>query len=255
MTSHTPKKHLGQNFLTDQSVIDDLVTAAEINNETLVVEIGPGKGAVTASLLKQATNLIAVELDDDLIPLLNERFGNNEGFTLKHQDILDEPFSAISTEPFTLVSALPFQITSPLLHKIVIEHCTGKVIITRVALLIQKEVAKKVVAAPPNASYFSNLMQVYGTAALIREVPREVFDPVPNVDGAIITLVPHEHALIPSEDVQRFQKFLRNGFSSPRKMLNKVFDPKVLGEAGIDPSLRAEALVFGEWVELFERTK
>lgn len=255
-----PKKELGQNFLINQEVIDALVEAGEVSKEDIILEIGPGLGDVTQTLAKHAGFVVAAELDADLIPTLQQNLSDFDNIEIVQVDALK---FLRNPEIFTLqtdnrakinkiVSSLPYQITSPLLHELVLH----KEKIKMSALLIQKEVAERILAVAPGANYMSMFLQTFLDISYIATVDKENFDPVPQVDGAIIKIkVKSEKAeekIVPENEIVRYSKFLHHGFAQQRKMLNKRFDKEILEKAGIDPTRRAETLSVKEWMSLFK---
>lgn len=242
------KKMYGQNFLICEDVVEELVDSAKLEINDVVLEIGPGEGAVTAKLLEKVVMLYTVEVDRDLIPGLERRFAkkleiiNKDALLyLKSQEFLETGINKI-------VSSLPYQITSPLLHLLV--GLKNK--IQFVSLLIQKEVAEKILERAPDSNYLSIFLGTFFEIKIVSFVEKECFNPVPEVDGAIITFKTKSEPLIKVEDIERYSKFLHHGFREQRKMLNKRFDKKLLESCGIDATRRAETLTIKEWVKLFE---
>jgi len=240
------KKELGQNFLIDGKVVESLVNTANLTGDDIVLEIGAGEGVVTKELIKQAKYVYAVEFDADLIPHLNSTIKQFSNSTIINDDVL-KVMADIETvrndwKVTKFVGSIPYQITSPLIHQIVTYYQLPT------TLLMQKEVAERITAKAPNATYLANLVAYWGEATLTEVVPKEVFDPVPKVDGAIVTFRPHQK--VPS-DITKFSKFLHRGFSSPRKMLNKIFDKELLLSCRIDPTRRAESLTLEDWKKLY----
>ncbi|MCG2685906.1 rRNA adenine N(6)-methyltransferase family protein, partial [Candidatus Parcubacteria bacterium] len=148
---------------------------------------------------------------------------------------------------FKVVGSIPYQITSPLVHKLLMSTPQPQVI----CLVIQKEVAQKIVAAPPRASYLSNFVGAFAKAKVVRWIKPGAFRPQPKVDSAIIKITPRVRTdgLPP----QKFSRFLHRGFAHPRKMLNKAFPEKVLQEAGINPQARAQELELQQWLNLLQK--
>lgn len=246
-----PKKSLGQNWLLDQEVIEKLISAAEIGTKDIVLEIGAGTGAVTQKLAARAKHVIAVEFDRDLIPPLTETLAPFKNVTILNQNILDFPLSSLSANNQQLtatkiVGAIPYQITSPLFHKIFFEHPLVK----KIALIIQKEVAEKICAQPPDGNYWSNFVQNYAEVKMGPVIPPEAFFPPPAVDSAIISLSftkTQEAEISPP----RWSKFMHRGFSHPRKMLHKAFPKETLAKLNLDTTRRPQTLSLEEWHQLF----
>jgi len=251
LTGLTPKKSFGQNFLIDQEVVTDLVSAADLTRKDVVVEIGSGTGVVTKELAKRAGKVLAFEFDRDLIPVLEKNLSGFDNIEIINGDFLKLGDSFIlssikESTPYKIVGSIPYQITSPLIHKIIIFEPQPSLVV----LLIQKEVSEKITAKPPKATYLSNIVKLFGSVEIVRPVPKTAFWPVPKVDGAITKLkVKSEKFKV---DVEDFQKFLHRGFQNPRKMLRTKFDAVDLENCGIDPTRRAQTLEFEEWLKLYE---
>lgn len=248
-----PKKDLGQNFLTDPRVVQMLVRAILPTPEDIVVEIGSGTGIVTKELAKLVKKVVGVEFDRDLIPTLEGNLAEFKNVEIINQDILKTDLEALwckipNRQNIKLIGSIPYQITSPLIHKLVATEGWSVAV-----LLIQKEVAAKITARAPQATYLSNLTQTFCDVKKIINVPKTAFRPRPKVDGAIIKL---EKKTNPIEVLpQEWSNFLHQGFAHPRKMLRKVFDGALLQQAGIDPQARAQELTEENWRELFKLLK
>ena len=252
-----PKKRFGQNFLVDEKVVADLVAAANLTKEDVVIEVGAGTGVVTKELAKRAGKVITFELDHDLIPILEKNLQEFHNVEILNQDFLSvgpQPFSHLTMQPFKLVGSIPYQITSPLVHKLLTFEPEPSLVV----LLIQKEVAEKITARPPKATYLSNIVKLLGGlpagrqgVEIVRSVPKTAFWPVPAVDGAIVKCSCAPLARL--SDIKNFQKFLHHGFRHPRKMLRTKFDTVDLESVGIAPTRRAQTLEFDEWLDLWMR--
>lgn len=260
-------------------VVADLVAAGKIDENDAVLEVGPGLGNVTAQLVEKAERVMAVEIDSDLVARLHERFDTQKNLEIIHADILSIDIKSIKSikNSYKIVSSLPYQITSPFLHKVIFGELGD---IQHLSLIIQKEVADKICAKPPKASYWSNLISLWGRVDYLQTIAPSNFDPPPKVYSALIklqkhltplfsssqpntTMLPTSHERIPSQKhttifsptrsgIQHFANFLHHGFSSPRKMLNKVFEVEDLNKAGIDPQRRAETLTLEEWQTIYK---
>ena len=243
------KSRLGQNFLTDKSIVADLIKAADVTGSDVLLEIGSGSGFVTEEIIKVAKKVYSVEIDQILIPKLLEKFKSeikNGKLEVIHNDILkilENNSWTTSRNVTNIIGSIPYQITSPLIHLLINNENLPATI------LMQKEVAERLTAKTPHATYLSNYVANWGLAQVVQVVSKKVFDPVPEVDGAIVTLVPHSS---PSIDTIKFSKFLHLGFSNPRKMLNKVFDKETLLKLNIDHTRRAETLSLDEWYKLYK---
>lgn len=246
-----PKPKLGQNFLHDQQAIRRIVAALGDCSRETVVEIGPGRGAVTRVLVERAARIVAIELDDALIAHLRAEFPADR-VTIVHQDVLDFNFATISAQtgrPVAVVGNLPYYITSPILLKLAASHAD----LDRAVLMMQREVANRVTAQPGSRDYglLSVSVQLYGPVEQLFTLPPGAFSPPPQVHSSIIRwrFAPRFGAL--GVEPNEFLKFVRQAFAQKRKTLaNNLraagFLPMKLTEAftsaEIDPQIRAEAL-------------
>ncbi|GMR19349.1 MAG: 16S rRNA (adenine(1518)-N(6)/adenine(1519)-N(6)) -dimethyltransferase RsmA [Patescibacteria group bacterium] len=237
------KKSLGQNFLIDPRVADDLVKAAEITEKDIVLEVGAGTGAVTRPLAQKARRVIAVEIDPKLTSQLQTNLKGLGNVEIIHADIL-----TLSPNHYTLATkiagSIPYQITSPLIHKLLKLKNRPK----SITFIIQKEVAEKITAQPPKASYLSNFIANFGKAEIIRTIQPGAFHPSPKVDSAIlkITLYPKPFISDPG-----LEAFLHRGFAHPRKMIKHSLPAETLKKARIDPHRRPATLTQEEWASLY----
>lgn len=248
-----PKKELGQNFLRDLSAVESLISASGPKKTDNYLEIGPGEGAVTQLLAPRTSSVLAVELDPELIPNLEKLSASFNNISIVNGDVLKilcGDASIRGSKINKVIGSIPYQITSPLLHSLA--KLTLTISIESATLLIQKEVAKKITAGVPNASYLSNFVQTYFDVKYIQTVPKEYFYPVPKVDGAVVFLQPvgldEKTSVVEPE---RWSSFLHKAFEHPRKMLRKVFDEKILKEAGIVPTQRPQEIGLENWTKLF----
>lgn len=252
-------KSLGQNFLTDESVLTDIVEGAEVNNEDLVIEIGPGVGSLTAKLLCKAKRVVSIELDNDLIPILETELGQEPNFTLIHNDALKVDFNEIIGEEKSvkLVANLPYYVTTPIIARLLKEDYKFK----SLTIMIQKEVAERIDAEPNCKEYgaLSLMVQYYCNTKIIRRVPPSCFIPRPKVDSIVIRLDKLSEPRVNVKDEKLMFDIIRNSFNMRRKTLwNGV---KFLGlpkeslenafeKAGIDPKRRGETLSLQEFAKL-----
>ena len=252
-------KSLGQNFLTDESVLTDIVEGAEVNNEDLVIEIGPGVGSLTAKLLCKAKRVVSIELDNDLIPILETELGQEPNFTLIHNDALKVDFNEIIGEEKSvkLVANLPYYVTTPIIARLLKEDYKFK----SLTIMIQKEVAERIDAEPNCKEYgaLSLMVQYYCNTKIIRRVPPSCFIPRPKVDSIVIRLDKLTQPRVNVKDEKLMFDIIRNSFNMRRKTLwNGV---KFLGlpkeslenafeKASIDPKRRGETLTLEEFARL-----
>ena len=255
-------KSLGQNFLVDDSVPRDIVLGAEVNEEDLVIEIGPGVGTLTVQLLKKAKKVVAIELDNDLIPILTQELGENPNFTLIHNDALKVDFNEIIGEEKSvkLVANLPYYVTTPIIVKLLKDGYNFK----SLTIMIQKEVAERMNAEPGNKDYgsLSLLVQYYCNTRIIRKVPPQCFIPRPKVDSIVIRLDRLEEPKVKVENEKLFFEIIRSSFNMRRKTLwngvkniglSKESLELAFKEANVDPKRRGETLTINEFAILSDK--
>ncbi len=252
-------KSLGQNFLVDDSVLSDIVNGAEVSNEDFVIEIGPGVGTLTAQLLMKAKRVTAIELDNDLIPILQKELGANENFDLIHKDALKVDFNELigDEKSVKLVANLPYYVTTPIILKLLKDGYKFK----SLTIMIQKEVAERINAEPDCKEYgaLSVLVQYYCNTSIIRKVPPTCFIPRPKVESIVIKLDRLEEPRVKAKDIKLMFELVRAGFNMRRKTLWNAaktlkVDKEKLEEAfeksGVDPKRRAETLTLQEFATL-----
>ena len=261
---HSAKKRLSQNFLQDLNVRDQIVRAGAPVPGELVLEIGPGLGFLTEALLASGANVVAVELDDDLIPRLQHKFAGeiaSGALTLVHGDALTVDLDAYVPVggAWRVIANIPYHVTSPLLHRFLLLANPP----SRVVLLVQLEVAERVAAAPGDWSYLTAFVQARTTASVVARVPREAFDPVPGVDSAILLLerrTGDDAFTLSPHDEERLWRLVQAGFRERRKKLRNALPRALpilesdivaaLGRAGLSPDQRAQTLSVADWVSL-----
>ena len=251
------QKKFGQNFLIDRSVLSGIVEAGNVGPEDFVVEIGPGIGTMTQYLAESAGQVLAVEIDDKLIPVLQETLGSYENASVLHQDVLTVDFAEIAEvknqgRPLKFVANLPYYITTPILMQLI----QNQVPFTSITVMVQKEVAERMQAQPGSKDYgaLSVAVQYYTDPQLDFIVGKGSFIPQPNVDSAVITLRPKEEPLHPQVKPEHMFTVVRAVFNQRRKtLLNALANGGVLGgnkaaiteailAAGFEPSVRGEGL-------------
>jgi 16S rRNA (adenine1518-N6/adenine1519-N6)-dimethyltransferase len=257
-------KSLGQNFLIDDTVLTDIVEGAEVKQEDVVIEIGPGVGSLTRELLKKAKKVYSIELDSDLIPILNEELKDYENFALIHKDAMKVDYNEIigNEESVKLVANLPYYVTSPIIAKLL----TGGYKFKSLTIMIQKEVAERIAADPNNKDYgsLSLLVQYYCNTKIIRHVKPGAFIPPPKVDSIVIRLDKLDSPKVPVKDPDLMFKVIRDSFNMRRKTLwnalkNIGLDKenlyKAFENAGIDSRRRGETLSLEEFARLSDSIK
>lgn len=265
---HT-KKSFGQNFLTDLNVLNNIVTAANITKDDNVIEIGPGIGALTEQLAQAAGEVLALEIDADLIPVLDEVLAPYDNVTVLNQDVLEANLPALIQEQFTdptkpvkVVANLPYYITSPILMNLL----ASPVDWAAICVMMQKEVAQRLTAAPGTKQYgaLTLAIEYQMDAKIAFDVSRRVFVPLPNVDSAIVVLTPRKQQLaVQPFDKQKLFGFIRGCFAHRRKSLwnnlqgvigkqpaTKDKMAAVLDELGISPQIRPERLTLDQFIAL-----
>jgi len=255
-----PSKGLGQNFLVDRSILPQILAAAALSPEDRVVEIGPGVGVLTLPLARSVRQLIAVELDRRLYPYLHTVLAPFPGARLIEGDALHFDPATLAPGPYKLVANIPYYITSAILrHFLDSSHPP-----TRIVLMVQKEVAERIVAQPPDMSLLAVSVQFYGRPEIWATVPAQAFFPPPKVDSAILlieTFEPMERPC-PGVDPTRFFAVARAGFGQKRKQLinslsaglklDKSQVHTAMQQAGLEETRRAESLSLEEWGRLYQ---
>lgn len=260
------KKSLGQNFLVDVNILENIIKQAGIDKTSGVIEVGPGIGALTEQLAIYAEKVVAFEIDQRLFPILADTLNDYPNVELIHQDILQADVAkAIEAnfnpgQPIHIVANLPYYITTPILMKLLRERLS----VASLTVMIQKEVAARMAAKPNTKSYGSLTIavQYYTKAAVVMQVPRSVFMPQPNVDSSILRLVTRENPPVHVEDEDFFFKLVKACFAQRRKTLRnnltsfykEKYDKEVITEVldriGIDGMRRGESLTMEEFALL-----
>ncbi len=260
-----PNKSFGQNFLIDRSVLMRIVEAAEITASDSILEVGAGTGVLTRELAQRAQRVIAVELERDMLALLaktTQRYANVE--LLARNLLFLNPVDVFGNAPYKLVANLPYYITAPTFRHFLESENPPQCIV----VMVQQEVAQRIVAAPGDMSLLAVSIQFYGRPRIIEQVPASAFYPAPKVDSAILRIdVNPQHALNPQtpltiEERDRFFRVVQAGFSEKRKQVHNSLsrglhrkDEDVrawLATANIDPSRRAETLSIEEWLQVWQ---
>ncbi len=255
-----PKKSLGQHFLTSQGALSTIIDASDVNADDIVLEIGPGKGILTKELLAFAGKVIAIEKDDSLLPLLKEKFAKeiSKGkLDLIEKDILDFDPEVLQfyKHSYKIIANIPYYITGEIIKKFL----TAKYKPESMTLLVQKEVAERIVARDGKESILSLSVKFFGTPKYIQTVKRGSFNPPPKVDSAIIKIEIRDkrYEIRKEED---FFKLVKTGFKSKRKKLisnlSGLYEKEKLKKAfkklSLDENVRAEDLRLEKWLELLE---
>jgi 16S rRNA (adenine1518-N6/adenine1519-N6)-dimethyltransferase len=251
---HRARKRFGQNFLTDSGIIHSIGRAVGASVNDHLVEIGPGKGALTAELIGSAGHMDAVELDRDLIPLLEQQFGQHENFTLHQGDALKFDFGALKRDgkPLRIVGNLPYNISTPLIFHLLSQQS----LIDDMHFMLQREVVQRLAASPGKKSYgrLSVMAQYYCEIDSLFDVPPEAFSPQPKVQSAVVRLTPYPQPPHPADNIDTLQQVLKLAFGQRRKTLRNTLKnfiaPEQLEALGIDPRARPETLSVAEFVAI-----
>jgi len=251
MNSHRARKRFGQHFLTDPGVIDAIISAVAPSENDVIVEIGPGQGAITHSLAARAGALHAVELDRDLAARMRIEYDAASNVTIHEADALMFDFAALG-ESLRIVGNLPYNISTPLLF-----HLLGiRDHIVDMHFMLQKEVVDRMAAGPGSKTYgrLSIMLGCRFQIDALFDVDRLAFEPPPEVTSAVVRLAPLPAGTYVIDDEKRLSKLVAQAFSQRRKTirnsLKKVADEAILKSVGIDPGLRPEAISIADYVRL-----
>lgn len=250
-------KGLGQNFLQDPLALEEIVDDAEIQPEDHVLEIGPGLGSLTRYLARSAKEVVAVELDPNLLPPLKAILTPYPNVRVIQGDILKlSPNDLITEKDYLVVANIPYYITSAVIRHLLENDPKPR----RIVLTIQKEVAQRICAVPGDMSLLSLSVQVYGKPRITARIPAGAFFPTPKVDSAVLIIDIYPSPLIKPELLDKFFQLIKAGFSQKRKMLRNALSAglripptevaDLLTRANIDPQRRAESLSLSEWSQL-----
>ena len=256
----SPSKRLGQNFLVDERIFKKIIEAASLSKSDVVLEVGPGIGNLTLELAKRVKKVIAIEKDQRMIEILKENLEKFKNIEIVKGDILKLDPKPHTLKFYKIVANIPYYLTSPLIRKFLEEKYPPKEMI----LMVQKEVAQRICAKPPDMSLLAVSVQFYAKPEIISFVSKKSFWPSPKVDSAIIRIIPKE-MLWRSDLRNLFFKVVKAGFSHPRKQLInnlskelKMDKEKVkiwLLKNDIQPNQRAETLTVENWINLTKSFK
>ena len=257
-----PNKSFGQNFLVDRSVLERMVEAAEIEPGDQVLELGAGTGVLTRELARRAHRVVAVELERDMFTLLGKTTAGLPNVELLARNLLYlDPREVFDQEPYKLVANLPYYITAPTFRHFLESANKPRLIV----VMVQYEVAERMVAGPGDMSLLGVSVQFYGQPRIVARVPARAFYPAPKVDSAILRVDVRNSVPLSSAERDGFFRVVQAGFAEKRKQLhnslthhlhikNEEIRAKLVA-ANIDPSRRAETLGIDEWLRLWEQMK
>jgi 16S rRNA (adenine1518-N6/adenine1519-N6)-dimethyltransferase len=251
------KKSLGQHFLTSEAAVYHMVTASGAKKGDMVLEIGPGKGVLTKALLATGTSVVVVEKDDRMIPVLSETFSTdieNKQLAIVPGDILEVDISKIVNNPYSVVANIPYYITGEIM-RLFLEHTHQP---TSMTLLIQKEVAERIIARDKKESILSLSVKAFGTPSLVSVVKKGSFFPIPNVDSAIIHIADISKNTLGTVTPEHFFTVVKTGLSHKRKILisnlKELYAKDTLSRAFAELSLsedvRGEDMNISTWINL-----
>ena len=259
------QKKFGQNFLIDPHVLDKIIGAAGVTKEDMVLEIGPGIGTMTQYLAEAAGKVVAVEIDNNLIPILKETLADYDNITIINEDILKVDIKKLAEEynggrPIKVVANLPYYITTP----IIMGLFESNVPIDNITVMVQKEVADRMQVGPGSKDYgaLSLAVQYYAEPYIVANVPPNCFIPRPNVGSAVIRLTRHKEMPVEVKDPALMFKIIRASFNQRRKTLQnglgnapelpytKEQIAAAIAEMGLTPTIRGEALSLAQFAQL-----
>ncbi len=261
-----PSKGLGQNFLVDRRALERIVEASDLSPEDIVLEVGPGLGVLTRELAERTRAVVAVELDRKMLAVLHDLLAGYENVHLIQGDILElDPVAELvqvlgldsaAALRYKVVANLPYYITSAALRHLL----TASVPPEQLTVLVQKEVAQRLVAGPGNLSLLAISVQVFGEPEIVAHVPAGAFYPRPKVDSAVVRVRVFPQPRVPRQDLERFFTVVQAGFGQKRKQLHNSLShnlqvsreiaQEMLSRAGIAPDRRPQTLSIAEWERL-----
>jgi len=259
------RKGLGQHFLIDEEVLRLILSTAQLTHDDIVVEVGPGLGVLTGELARWAGRVVAIELDDRLAEMLKQTLSSFKNIVIINKDVLRvEPVALLReagiekpSAGYKMVANLPYYITSPVLRHFLEAELKPQLMV----VMVQKEVAEEIAAKPGRMSLLSISVQLYGEPAIAGYVPSDCFYPPPEVDSALLKVMPYRQPVVKVNDMESFFTLVRAGFSASRKQLanslaqglgsskTEVLD--LLEKAEVNPQRRAETLTLEEWTHLW----
>ena len=259
------QKKFGQNFLIDGHVLDKIIAGAGVTKDDMVLEIGPGIGTMTQYLAEAAGKVVAVEIDRNLLPILQETLADYDNVKVIHVDVLSLDLEKLVQEenggrPIKVVANLPYYITTPIIMALFEQH----VPLANVTVMVQKEVAARMKSGPGSKDYgaLSLAVQYYAEPYIVANVPCNCFMPRPNVDSAVIRLTRYEEPPVQVKDEKMLFKIIRASFNQRRKTLQNGLNNSselnftkdqiaaAIAEAGFSPSVRGEALTLEQFAKL-----
>jgi 16S rRNA (adenine1518-N6/adenine1519-N6)-dimethyltransferase len=243
------RKSLGQHFLTDLTILSRIADAAELTGSETVIEIGPGRGALTDLLVERAGRLIAIEYDRALAAKLVDRYASRKNVEIIQGDVLSIDFGSLTDGPYRLLGNVPYYITTPIIFQ-ALEPTRPEIAV----YLVQREVAERLVAPPGGKEYGALTVNVgsVATVEILFHVPAAAFRPPPKVESAVVRIVPRADPVVPPSEEKAFRAFVQSAFTMRRKQMQRIIRSlksldgeratAALVSAGIDPMARPEML-------------
>ena len=247
---HIAKKKFGQNFLKDTSIINAIIQSINPVPDDLLIEIGPGLGALTKPLLEKTNHLLAIEVDRDIVAWMENEY-SKKNITVFNEDILNFNFDQFD-QKVRIVGNLPYNISTPILFKC-IDNITN---IKDLHFMLQKEVVDRMIAVPSSSEYgrLSVMLQYYFVMEHLVHVPKESFDPEPKVESSFVRLIPYEHYPFVANNIEQFGRIVKEAFSQRRKTIRNTLKSFIsendFQKIGINPQLRAENLSVSDFVKI-----
>ena len=260
MFRHTSaKKSLGQNFLVDRRIVSRIIAAADLAPNDIALEIGPGRGILTRPIAERSASLTAVELDDNLAAALTSEFAAHPHVRIVHADArqVDIPSLVPPRAPYKLIANLPYYAAQPIIRRFLEAERKPSVMV----VMVQREVARSMTAAPGDMSLLSVATQLYGKPRIVASVPPRAFRPAPKVTSAVVRIDVYEQPALALDSTNRFFTLARAGFSAPRKQIHNCLQQglaisradaeAMLSAAAIDSKRRPQTLSLDDWGSLY----
>ena len=253
------KKSLGQNFLVDRRIVSRILAAADLSPNDTILEIGPGRGILTRPLAERAASLTAIELDNDLAAALTNEFAGHPHVRIIHADAreIDIASAIPSDTPYKLIANLPYYAAQPIIRRFLEDERKPALMV----VMVQREVARNMTAAPGDMSLLSVATQLYGRPRIVASVPPRAFRPAPKVTSAIVRIDVFPEPTLTLDSIDAFFTLVRAGFSAPRKQIHNCLQQglsiprhdaeNILAQAGIDHRRRPQTLSLDDWGSLY----
>jgi 16S rRNA (adenine1518-N6/adenine1519-N6)-dimethyltransferase len=247
---HIAKKKFGQNFLKDAAIIHSIIQSINPLLNDLLIEIGPGLGALTKPLLEKTNRLLAIELDRDIVSWMENEY-SKKNITIFNEDVLNFNFNQFD-QKIRIVGNLPYNISTPILFK-----CIDNILnIKDLHFMLQKEVVDRMIATPSSPEYgrLSVMLQYYFAMEHLVDVPKESFEPEPKVESSFVRLIPYEQYPFIANNIEQFARIVKEAFSQRRKTIRNTLKSFIsendFEKIGINPQLRAENLSVSDFVKI-----